>query len=79
MKRYDGEFERNMTDVVFLPRFSGDGGDVAGVTVRRSGLEDSQFANWYLQAVTVVDLVTGQTYTYSVDQWILPGAGITLS
>ena len=71
-RSYLGDLENGVTDIVYLkPLTAGGGvpGEVASVIIRRS-LEIGLGGDWYLASVTVDNLVTGQSTTYPVNQWI---------
>ncbi len=76
---YWGDLESGATDVVYLDPVGSPAAAVASVHVHRSATDVSLGADWQLASVEVTDLSTGQVTTFSVDQWVAAGTGITLS
>lgn len=81
-KGYEGDLERNATDVVYLPVVGRDADRVLldpevmpGVRITRVTGNNDRNPRWYLHQVEVKDLETGDTRTFTVDRWIDAGSG----
>lgn len=74
---YYGDLENGATDIVYLTATS-TGGVVAELSLKRTG-DDTTFTDWQVATVTVDDLITGGSVTFTANQWVHQGEGITVS
>ena len=75
---YVGDLENGATDIVYLAPMSS-GGPVSKVSLRRTGDSVDLTGDWQVATVTVDDLLTGESVTFTADQWVEVGVGIVLT
>ncbi len=75
---YVGDLENGVTDIVYLAPMAL-GGPVSRVSLRRTSDSVDLNGDWQVATVTVDDLFTGESVTFTAGQWVEVGAGIVLT